>query len=500
LATIKEDDDKAFEPLNELCPFLSNIKIPTPKRVEAVCILMRNRKFHTQARNYFFEILNDTDLKCEYRYKTITSLKNIFDQRKCWIKDKVEREIIDKDRIFFEKESFLYFLRNTKNEQNYRILSAQALLVNYNEIDIKEILYYLLEIAQKETNDYNTRADATDVILRYSSNHGEINNIAKKIITELGRNGQKDVKTIYQNAQNSHTKEIEESAIKTLESLSQIPLIKINNDKEVIHFDYVFNKLYYDNDNINEKIQISLTRISFDNALYSKLSLSLKNVLTIIYSYILKHEYKEILLERLNEELTECANICSTGILERMVNSLSGFDENLGLRISFEDQIISNFGGRLNTRIQNLLNQPCLHKSNKIFCTCLQDICDESRDFITLSITDTVLRKCEKCICCVHRDKIKKVKNKLRMDISELECIHNNCDNTTCNEILVNDILEQMIIPPRYFERRITFLKFLRLHLSDIMEELREEFKDYVDPPTFDMCFRRALINYEGEN
>ena len=31
------------------------------------------------------------------------------------------------------------------------------------------------------------------------------------------------------------------------------------------------------------------------------------------------------------------------------------------------------------------------------------------------------------------------------------------------------------------------------------MEEIRDEFKDYMDIPTFDLYFRKAVISYEGE-
>jgi hypothetical protein len=60
--------------------------------------------------------------------------------------------------------------------------------------------------------------------------------------------------------------------------------------------------------------------------------------------------------KRLLEELVESNNKCSTGYVSRLVNTLSGFDENMSITISFEDQIIANLEGRLNSKIKNITN------------------------------------------------------------------------------------------------------------------------------------------------
>ena len=502
LATYKEDDNIIFNALTDILIGLNNSNITTPKKIECICVLMRNKNFHKQALYYLFQVIDDSYFDNDYsRYKIITSLKVIFDQRKTWA-TKSEKEVIDNDRKFFERESFLYYLSNKKNSPQTRILSAQALLVNYSEevnIITKDIFSYLLEISNDKKCDYNVRADATDVVLKYGDE--ESKNIAKEIIKELGRNGLNtgEVKNIYQNAQNAHTKEIEESAIKSLEFLSQIPLIKVDNNNKIIDFEYVFNNLTTLN---NEKINITLNRINLDNALYGKLSISLKNALTLIYSYISTHEYKEVLFDRLKEELIESADICSTGILERIVNTLSGFEENLGIHISFEDQITANFGGRLNKKIQDLLTQPCIHKTYKEkFCTCLQEICENSKDYLNRKMFISH-KQCEKCILCVQRDRVRLINIQSRF--KDLECIHScpsdNANTLVCNSQFVDTILAEMLVPTSQPNKRMTFLKFLRLELPSIMEDMKQEFKEYMDIIDFDMYFRKALINYEGEN
>jgi hypothetical protein len=74
---------------------------------------------------------------------------------------------------------------------------------------------------------------------------------------------------------------------------------------------------------------------------------------------------------------------------------------------------------------------------------------------------------------------------------------------TRLNAEIMNDenadtILDEMTLPVRFFEKRGTFLKFFRTHISRIREEMYEEFKEYVNTYDYDMYFRKAIMHYEG--
>ena len=74
---------------------------------------------------------------------------------------------------------------------------------------------------------------------------------------------------------------------------------------------------------------------------------------------------------------------------------------------------------------------------------------------------------------------------------------------TRLNNEIMNDensdiILDEMILPVRFFEKRGTFLKFFRTHISRIREEMYEEFKEFVNTYDYDMYFRKAIMHYEG--
>ena len=450
------ETDSCFKPLDILCSKLSKMPdIPTPKKVDAICVLMRRDLYKENSLYYFIDIINNVLLASEYRYRLITSLKHIFDLRKTF-KTREEVEKIDSDLTYYEKELMFTFANNTMNTHSTRILAGQLLLSKYKCEKIEDIL---LDIANNKTVEYNTRADATDVVLRYG---GDVyKEIAKNIIIELGKNGNNVVRNIYENAQNAHNKDVEQSAIESLEKLYTKRVI--TNEK--LDFEDLANEL------ISQGFsKTTINRISLDNATYSKLSITLRSALLLVYSYIKESTYKDILLERLKEELYESEGICSTGILERIVNTLTGFDDELGLRISFEDQILGNLSAKLNAKINSIISYDCIHTK---ICDCKAMACMGRL---------AKYKKCGSCVVCTKK-----------------ECVHVCNEKNNCNEELVDKVLEEMIIPTKFYNKRTTFLRVFRLYISDIMEEIRNDFKDDIDIPSFDLFFKRAIINYEGE-
>jgi hypothetical protein len=475
LAFCKDADD-CFMPLATMCGIMNESDITTIKKIEAVCVLMRCPTYRDLSLLYFLAIISSYNIACEYRYKTILSLKTKYDMRKVWV-EKQEKDRLDEDLQFFESESLKYFLNDDKNIPTMRILAAQALLVKYNFT--KGVFNIMFSIANNESVEYNTRADATDVVLRYGDEDSKA--VAKHIIMKLGQVGNRgEVKTIYENAQNAHSENIEQSAISTFESIVKYKLIKKEGTDQEIDFEYVVDKL----GELDDDMHIALNRITMDHALYTKFACSLKTALVVMYSFIVSHEYSELLLDRLKEELKSSAGICSSGIFERIMNTPSGIIDELSITISFEDQITANLTGRLNAKIRGIVAKPCLHMSNTLFCDCKSRICVAGRE--KLSGAHARRQKgvdytaCNKCITC-----------------RDVKCAHECMEN--CNETICDSILEEMSLPTNQYSRRQTFLKFFRTTISSIMEELREEFLEYMDEATFELYMKRAIMNYEGE-
>lgn len=416
----------AYETLNIICSRLTN-ELATPYKIDVICSLMENEQYKEESSLYFIKVIDDNRIDCDYRYKSILSL---------------ERKKI-RDVKFHLYKSLLSFLRNRNNLMMYRILSSQYLLQSIKELmteeEIKEVEQNLLEFAENEDNDYNLRADASDVLLSLGSEEMKIK--GREIIMKLGGKG----KTIFENKQNVHVKEIEKSVMKILETICYVPIMKSNDDK-FINFDYVdeeIQKLVKDEVNDKEKILISLNRIRMDRTLYSALSITLSVVMVKLWSYICSNENKDEMQKRLLQELEDMAGTCSSGFISRLVNTISGFGE-LSIAISFEDQIVSNFSARLNLYAQK--------------------ICDEDSIFRTTSF-----------------ENVKKI---------------HNSENPV--EDFYDTVLNEMMITSSDYKNRMSFLLFFRTYMSKIREEMFKEFIDYVSESEFDLYFRKALSYYDG--
>lgn len=333
-------DIKGYEAVNILCKNL--VDVPTPCKVNTILLLIKSphKKYQMYARDYFCDVIDDITLDCDYRYKTILSLEK------------------HTDNLYHTKESCLVFIKNINNDPYYRILAGQRLLhkckIRKYRNDVEDIL---LNFAHNKELDYNLRADAADIIL--SSGYKENKKKAEDIIKDLS-NIDGITRSIFDNAQNVHTKDIEEGVMEMMEYISSVDTL-LDNEKKPITFKYVSDKIIklisehtkkVDN-NFIKKINASLNRIYMDSAVYSKYNYSLKHILVKIWSIIQNNKHCKEMEKRLLEELVDMSGTCSSGFATRLVNTISGFGL-VDLKISWKEQIKGNLAGRLNNLIMNI--------------------------------------------------------------------------------------------------------------------------------------------------
>ena len=592
-----------YKALDYVCYDLTNM--PTPCRVMAIFKLMESENFQENANSYFKEFVRDNNIECDFRYKTILSLEKIgadlmkedidnlftdkefvsqfynslemvisklfpkikpnINDKKFWnklifqlsyqdIHDIYKQKFPQKPcgRDLFIQKSQIAFLFHEPNMTYYRILSGQYLL---QKCDITETIRFqveseILKFAKDKELDYNRRADAADVLIRLGTE--SMKQHGRDIIMELGRiDG--NIHTVFENAQNVHIEEVEESVAEVLEFLSTLPLYKVKNNP--IDFEYVneqiekilkdqresITKILRENDydhgkneicdhcqrtiqnNVNiqteinienntsnkpnkfcsneclqiyfrdQKIRIAMNRIFMDRALYSKFNSTLVNILLKIYTYIIAHEEESIrqqMYKRLLEELEDMSGTCSTGFASRLVNVISGFG-NFNIRISYEDQIIANFTGRLNAAARHITDKESIFRNER-----LNDMIElwlnrienkEIKDNIEFKLNPT--------------KKIEKRPNNIQVIQEFLSDEDNREQNIQkCIEDFSEAVLNEMISDSSNYDKRQNFALFFRSYVSFIREELSDEFKDLVDSTLFDLAFRKAIMHYEIGN
>ena len=467
LCYFNPERELGYKALDTVCKDMEDVA--TPCQIEAVCLLMFHTTYKKQSLQYFCNIINNLKLDCDYRYKTILSLEN--------------KEI--PARVYFIKESALLFFKNQNNRTLYRILAGQYLIqktkIKGKELEQTELT--LMSFAQDPDLDYNLRADAADVVLQLGSEENK--KTAREIIMMLGRQDG-DVKTIFDNAQNVHVDEIEQSVLEALEFLSGISMKTLSGvpGTAQITFEYVKKQIeeelekskpkepkrktkkYKEEkknyDEKEDKIKISLNRIYMDRALYSNYNCSLLHILLKIWTYLSTHESCEDMKNRLLEELIDMSGTCSSGFASRLVNVISGYGD-FNLTISWRDQIVANFTGRLNARARDIASEEHIQKNGKLynFRECNYIGCDVENDD--------------------HRSDDAQHKKKL---LNMLEKFQEN-------------VLEEMTVNSNEFAARKNFLKFFRKNMLGIRQELYEEFKEHIPDTDFDLYFRAAIATYE---
>jgi hypothetical protein len=563
----------AFQALNCVCSDL--VTMPTPCRVEAICRLMESEEFYHNADNYFRDYVSDDNVDCEFRYKTILSLENISAKL---IKEELDPLFLDKEFVnkfytyleqildklfpkikpkkdsykfwkevlfqlsyddirsffkhkfpdkscgldFFISSAQLTFLLHPTNIVYYRTLAGQYLLQKCNDLtdcQKSKVEQELLKFALNTELDYDRRADAADVLLRLGST--DMKQYGRDIIMELGRiDG--EARTVFDNAQNVHTREVEDSVIEVLEFLSTLQTSKVND--KVIDFGYVNNqienmlneerkslfiersqnteicdhcksyiseKIYNDNKKYcsntclnfsirDNKIRLALNRIYMDRVLYSKFNSSLVNILLKIWSYLTSHKNEQEMRKRLLEELEEMSGTCSSGFATRLINVISGFGD-FSIRISYEDQIIANFTGRLNAAARNITSIDSVFRNKYL------------KDLVELWLYD---ENNEKILSNIKN----RLKSPTRKEVIEEYLIENKQEKVEeCITDFADAVLNEMTMSSSGYANRQNFSLFFRTYVSLIREELAEEFKDLIDSTDFDLYFRRSIMSYEGE-
>lgn len=423
--------DTAYDTLKHLCLHFDG-DIATPYKLDMIHMLMVNDKYFADAETSFTHIIDNPHIDIDYRYKCILALEN-------------KQDILKKEKYIV---SFLFsIIQNKFNPTSYKILASQNLLQNYiidvtDRIDIER---QLLSFAMDDGLDYNIRADSCDTIINMGITE-DIKTQANEILSSLGAIFGV-VKTVYDNAQNVHNKKIEESALPIIRFLLQ------QDQQNSYTYEMVtaeIDKLLTDKKIDTKNIKLSLNRIAIDRSLYHNTSLT--TILTKLFYYITKDSDKqEELLKRLWEELEDMAGTCSSGFIMRLLNTLSGFEEGLSLQISYDEQIVANFVGRLNSYTKHITNSdsPFYH--------------EKYQDVLKL------------CGCGIH--------NESQEDIV-----------ATFQE----NVLSEMTENTSNWSNRLNFSLFFRTYLSKLREELYQEFKSFVSDTEFDLSIRRAISTYEG--
>lgn len=575
--------EKAYDALDKLCNEIytnnSDNYIPTPSKIQLVTILMGCDRYRENAYVYFTDIVCYTKkLDCVYRYKSILSL-----EKKTVLTIDFTSKPKPIDYWYFIGRTLNVFVFDTENDIYYRILAGQYLLellkndcsdcisvsaekstdistvipetsymyANVNQyLDREQIENCIYDICSDSSNEYNRRADAADVLIKLGSESAKEK--AKEIIRELGNvDCQTVARTVFENAQNVHTEAVEESTNEILEFLATYSKKEnINEDPgepiSIVSIHTILNEYIKENaDKYTEEkigksteqlltnIKISLNRIGLDRTLYSKYNLSLQRILFKIWEYLDEHESRLDMINRLIEELDEMSDTCSSGYATRFANIISGFGTHK-VRISWEDQIVSNFCGRLNARARKISSNDSIFRTDEKLLYSIIELWlknnkegkELSREynqmavlysrytklsqhnlFINSTITNedgapilpTHMNRPEETSIDNKKNFLKITEEMVKQIIDEYLNVENRDELITKQlENFEENVINEMANRSSDWSSRVYFSFFFRIFAPKIREEMYEEFREYISDASFDLYFRKALMAYDG--
>lgn len=290
--------------------------IETPLKIEVCNMMLTNLIYLNENSKYIRKIFEDK-IDIKYKFKILTTLKNNIE--------------IDKT---YKLRAYIYFIENHINDYDINIIYSIEYLIS--EFKFMKYIDLCISYGKNKNISLELRSNAIDLILRYGNKE-----LGNELLKDISYDNKK-INNIYTNKQNVHNINMEKSISKYLiETLNNIKI----NEKDI---DIIFNL------DKSQSFINSMNRILIDNSIYTG-NQTLKTILLKIWKIIETSENKDLLKNRLIEELKECDGVCGTGYLSRIVNIMSayGFTMNIG----FEEQIKSNVFGRLNKMIHDIKDE-----------------------------------------------------------------------------------------------------------------------------------------------
>jgi Leucine-rich repeat (LRR) protein len=135
---------------------------------------------------------------------------------------------------------------------------------------------------------------------------------------------------IYNNNQNVHDYAIQDGIIKSINYIMNIkPIYNVNNIKLII------DRINF----INNDTKKLLVEYINCKDVHSILNITFAELLVNVLSFIEQHEAKKEIYKILEQEMNDTICKCFTGRMSRLINCLNGFDDNIVINISNNEQI-----------------------------------------------------------------------------------------------------------------------------------------------------------------
>lgn len=203
-----------------------------------------------------------------------------------------------------------------------------------------------------DCNVFEQKSNILDVLLRYYPDDHDVKEIYEEM--KFGKNKKKN--TFYDNDQNAHddtiTKNVIDQAEKLLKKYREDDLNKPYSDfvdpRKIVTDFFKSYKTKLDKTSLESFIE----RLCIDNTTFGS-GFQLRELFFAIMHHINSSLHKKELINILSEEIVAMKNLCSSGYVARMINTLQGIDHEYSVTIDFFDQLYAAISFRLGRDMEN---------------------------------------------------------------------------------------------------------------------------------------------------
>ena len=158
------------------------------------------------------------------------------------------------------------------------------------------------------------------------------NNMLEYIPPQIQRwlDSHKTSQSIYDDSQSVHNYHIQ---IGVLNAINYITKNKPRLNADKLKIEILNNQV------LSIKTKEALIEYCNDKTIHSVFKITFEELLISVFDFILNHESKEDILKVLNEEMSDSICKCFTGRMSRLINTLNGYDKNINITISDNEQI-----------------------------------------------------------------------------------------------------------------------------------------------------------------
>lgn len=382
MALIDFDKVMGLEALDYVCFSLQkDTQIPFSCKVNAYTLLY-NDSNKKRVFLYFDDFFNNDSISYEYKYKVI--------------RDLINRDDSPRNLINHCISTLIHFGSSKDQSDQYHLLTCQAGLMFADLECFTNGENELLIICQSNCLA-SVKANAADMLLCSGSEKSKL--VARNVLTEMSFN-EGDIKTVYNNSENVHTESINFSALNTISMIVE----EVSTYDTFVEFDRNCLISLLEKHDVNGLKNIFTVFYKIDCLEvmpYTKHNLTLKTIMNNVWTFInysLKTiNFKTELEKRFLEELGEMHNTCSSGYITRFANVFTGFIDDFGVSIGWEDQILSLFYLKMNNAIKtsqhkDLILEQMTSKGSefkKLLITTLPDIIETIKKEFSSSLSET---------------------------------------------------------------------------------------------------------------